>query len=259
MENEEEIRRLEMKTDTAVVEAFAGRAGLVPGMRVADVCCGAGITTAVLASLAGETGSAVGFDASRERIAYASARYGNGRTTFECADVREPFGRPGEFDFVWIRFALEYFRRESFDIVANAAALLKSGGILCLIDLDHNSLNHYGISERLEKAIKSILAQVEEKGNFDPYAGRKLYSHLYRLGFKDIRAEAGAHHLIYGDLKEVDAFNWIKKIETITRHIEIAIPGYASQADFVEDFKRFFSNPERFTYTPLIACSGRKP
>jgi hypothetical protein len=154
---------------------------------------------------------------------------------------------------------LEYFRRESFDIVANAAALLKSGGILCLIDLDHNSLNHYGISERIEKAIVSIIAQVEEKGNFDPYAGRKLYSHLYRLGFRDIRVEAGAHHLIYGDLKEVDAFNWIKKIETISRHIEIAIPGYASQAEFIEDFKRFFSNPERFTYTPLIACSGRKP
>ena len=259
MENEEEIRRLEMKTDISVVESFAGRAGLVPGMRAADVCCGAGITTAVLASIAGETGSAVGFDASEERLAYAAARYGNARTTFERADVREPFGQAGEFDFVWIRFALEYFRQESFDIAANAAALLKKGGILCLVDLDHNSLNHYGISGKLEKALVSVVSQMEEKGNFDPYAGRKLYSHLYRLGFRDIRAEAGAHHLIYGDLKEVDAFNWIKKIETISRYIEFEIPGYASPTEFLEDFMLFFSNPGRFTYTPVIACSGKKP
>lgn len=259
MENEEEILRLEMKTDAAVVEAFARRAGLAEGMRVADVCCGAGITTAVLAGLVGESGSAVGFDASEERVAYAAARYGNRRTAFERADVREPFGRAEEFDFVWVRFALEYFRKESADIAANAAALLKKGGILCLIDLDHNSLNHYGISARLERAIESVIGQMEEKGNFDPYAGRKLYSHLYGLGFQDIRAEAGAHHLIYGELREVDAFNWIKKIETISRYIEFDIPGYASPAEFLEDFKRFFSSPERFTYTPLIACSGRKP
>lgn len=258
MENEEEVRRLEMKTDAAVVTSFARRAGLEQGMRVADICCGAGVTTAILAEAVGESGSAVGFDVSSERIEYARGRYGNGRTSFVRADIREPFGEEGTFDFAWVRFALEYYRKESFEIAGNIASLLKKGGILCLIDLDYNSLNHYGLSVRLETAIIAVLKQVEEKGNFDPYAGRKLYSHLYRHGFSDIRAEVGAHHLIYGELNDVDRYNWIKKIETISGHIAFTIPGYASRDEFLEDFKVFFASPERFTYTPLIACSGRK-
>lgn len=259
MENEEEVRRLEMKTDAAVVESFARRAGLEKGMRVADICCGAGMTTSILSEVVGDSGSAVGFDASAERIDYASRRYGNARTSFVRADIRKPFDDAGTFDFAWVRFALEYYRKESFEITGNIASLLKKGGILCLIDLDHNSLNHYGISARLETAIFAILKQMEEKGNFDPYAGRKLYSHLYRLGFSGIRAEAGVHHLIYGELREVDAYNWIKKIETISGHIAFDIPGYASRDEFLADFKAFFADPARFTYTPLIACSGRKP
>jgi len=136
---------------------------------------------------------------------------------------------------------------------------LKPGGILCLVDLDHNCLNHYGLSPRLEAALNAALKQMEEKGNFDPYAGRKLYSHLYRLGFADIRVEAGVHHLIYGELNEVDSFNWIKKIDTISRNMDIVLPGYADIEEFRSDFISFFSDPGRFTYTPLIACSGRKP
>ncbi len=259
MENEEEARRLEMKTDAAVVEAFARRAGLSEGMRVADVCCGAGVTTSVLSAAAGPRGEAVGFDASSGRIAHAAAKYGNRTTSFRLADMRESFGEEGAFDFAWVRFALEYYRAEAFDIVGNIARLLKRGGILCLVDLDHNCLNHFGLSPRLEAALVSSIHQMEEKANFDPYAGRKLYSHLYRLGFQDIRVEAGAHHLIYGGLREADEFNWTKKIETIARNARIDIPGYADVEEFLADFKRFFADPGRFTYTPVIACSGRRP
>ncbi len=259
MENDDEIRRLEIKTDAAVVEGFASRAGLRQGMRVADVFCGSGLTTSILAGIVGDSGSAAGFDASAERIAYARSHYGNERTLFHLADAREPFAVRGDFDFVWARFALEYFRKESFDIVRNLSSLLKEDGVLCLIDLDHNCLNHFGMEERMEKALESVIGQLEEKANFDPYAGRKLYSHLYRLGFRGIRVEAGTHHLIYGALGEADRFNWVKKIETITRNTSTVVPGYASNGEFRDDFMRFFEDPGRFTYTPIIACSGRKP
>jgi hypothetical protein len=37
-------------------------------------------------------------------------------------------------------------------------------------------------------------------------------------------------------------------------------PGYAGEyQEFREEFKQFFENPRRFTYTPLIACRGIKP
>jgi SAM-dependent methyltransferase len=259
MESEAEYKRLELKTDVSIVEDYARRAGLSKGMRAVDLACGPGLTTSILASIVGEGGYALGLDASAERIDRARKRHGAANTGFDTRNFLHPIEGVGRFDFAWMRFALEYYRAESFDIVRNAAELLSEGGTLCLVDLDYNCLNHYGMNPRLEAAFYSAIAQLESKANFDPYAGRKLYSHLYRLGFEDIRVAAGAHHLIYGELKEVDEYNWAKKIETLSRNLPIELPGYANVGEFQEDFMAFFRDPSRFTYTPILAAWGRKP
>ena len=258
MENDEEIQRLELKTDTAVVERTALAAGLVPGMRVVDLCCGPGVTTGILSRLTGDSGSAVGIDFSEQRLAHARQSHGNPTTTFVHRDVRRPLGDLGPFDFAWVRFALEYFQAEAFDIVSHLAEVMAPGGVVCLVDLDHNCLNHYGLSQRLEQALVSAVNQMESRENFDPYAGRKLYSHLQRLGFVDIAAQAGAHHLIYGPLKTVDEYNWTRKIEVMVKNSSVDLPGYASPQEFLDDFLTFFRNPGRFTYTPVITCWGKK-
>jgi len=161
---------------------------------------------------------------------------------------------------VWVRFALEYFREEAFDLVSKISTIVRPGGILCLIDLDHNCLNHYQMPERLERTVFDISAQLEVKANFDPYAGRKLYSHLYRLGYADVAVDIGAHHLIVGELKEQDAYNWLKKVEMIFRKLKYSFPEYpGGHREFHDEFLRFFMSPERFTYTPIICCRGRRP
>ena len=76
---------------------------------------------------------------------------------------------------------------------------MKPGGILCLVDLDFNCLIHYGIPVSLEKALFGLMGLLEEKANFDPYAGRKFYSFLFDLGFTDIDVDITTHHLIFGD------------------------------------------------------------
>lgn len=258
MENDDEYHRLEIKTKTSVVEDFAKRAGLVPGMRVVDASCGPGLTTSVLSSMVGESGFAAGFDISEKRIARARELHENERTKFYVCDFLKPIANIGTFDFAWVRFTLEYFREECFDIVQNISALLDEGGILCLIDLDYNCLSHDGMSTRLETAFYSVIHQLETKANFDPYAGRKLYSHLYRLGYTDIKVNVGAHHLIYGELEEADRYNWGKKIEVLSRKLDFKLPGYSSPDEFYKDFMDFFQNPGRFTYTPVLSAWGRK-
>jgi len=259
MENEEEIQREEWKTDAAVVRRFASMAGLRPGMRVIDVCSGAGMSTSILSELAGPTGSAVGIDLSEERNAHATAEYGNERTSFLQKDILRPLEGLGEFDFAWVRFALEYFKAESPFIVKNLASVMRPGGIICLVDLDHNCLNHWGLSPRLEAGLRALIAQLEEVGNFDPYVGRKLYSFLNDLGFEAIGAHVEAHHLIYGPLGPVDEYNWTRKIEVTARNRRVQIPGYETPQDFLDDFLAFFRSPHRFTYTPVIACWGKNP
>ena len=57
MEGDEEAVRLDLKTDPEAVKKQAQWAGLKPGMRVADLGCGAGKTTFYLNELAGSTGA----------------------------------------------------------------------------------------------------------------------------------------------------------------------------------------------------------
>jgi ubiquinone/menaquinone biosynthesis C-methylase UbiE len=80
MESEEESLRLDLKTDPQEVEEQARWAGVAPGVRVADVGCGAGKTTHILHRLVQPGGEVVGIDRSQQRIDYAVEHYsGSGR------------------------------------------------------------------------------------------------------------------------------------------------------------------------------------
>ena len=260
MEHEAEAIRLDLKTDSQSVTHQAQWAGIRPGMRVADIGCGSGKTTAYLHRLIQPGGEIVGVDASASRIGHATEHYGANGIEFVCRNMYEPLDDLGEFDFIWVRFVLEYHSSRSRDIVANLTRLLKPGGILCLIDLDNNCLNHFGLNAKLENTVCGIINTLERDFDFDPYAGRKLYSYLYDLGYHDIAVDAAVHHLIYGELEEVDAYNWGKKVEVAAKKSGYLFDEYDRGYDeFVEEFRSFFADPQRFTYTPVILCRGVKP
>jgi len=260
MENLEESIRLELKTDPEVVRKQAKWCGLKPGLRVLDVGCGTGKTSATLHEMIQPDGELLGLDFSEERIEYAKKHYdGKPGIRFQVHDFTAPLDGLGQFDLIWVRFFLEYFRLESFEIVRNLTDCLKPGGHLCLMDLDHNCLSHYKLPNKLEKALYDIMGLLEEKYDFDPYAGRKLYSYLYDLGYEEIQLDLVAHHLIYGKMGDVDAYNWVKKVEVAFMRVREIFEHYpGGYAGFHSDFMRFFKDPKRFTYTPLILCKGMK-
>jgi ubiquinone/menaquinone biosynthesis C-methylase UbiE len=260
MEGDEEAIRLDMKTDSQVVEAQAQWAGVRSGMRIADLGCGSGKTSYLLNHMAQPNGETIGVDIAEQRVQFAHSNYIAKGLQFIQMDIRDPLESLGQFDLVWIRFVLEYYRSSSFDIVKNIAKIVKPGGRLCLIDLDHNCLNHYGLSPRIETALVGIMSSLEQKSDFDPLVGRKLYAYLYDLGFQGIDVNLTPHHLIFGDLPEADAFNWTKKVEIAAKYSGYAFEEYENGFDgFFAEFKRNFTDPRRFTYTPVITCHGRKP
>ena len=260
MDSENETLRLDLKTDGKTVEKQAMWAGIKSGMRVADLGFGSGKTTHYLHKLVQPNGEVVGVDIVEARIKYAKKHYSKKGIEYLCRDISEPLEDLGMFDFIWVRFVLEYHRSKSFDIVKNISQILKPGGILCLIDLDYNCLNHFGLSKRLERTIYGLTKALEKNTDFDPYVGIKLYSYLYDLGYQDIDVSLTPHHLIFGELKEVDAFNWTKKVEVAVKKLGYEFKEYkGGYEEFFEEFKRFFYDPRRFTYTPLISCKGRKP
>lgn len=260
MEHAEEARRLDLKTEGGPVFRQALWAGIKPGMRVADMGCGSGKTSYFLHQLVQPAGEVVGVDASRSRIKHAQESYGAPGLSFACRDFSASLGELGTFDFIWVRFVLEYHRKKSPEIVGRLAELLNDDGILFLADLDHNCLNHHPLPDRLDKALKKLMLVMEKEHDFDPYAGRKLYGYLYDLGFQDIEVELEAHHLIYGSLNETDRYNWTQKLTVAAQHSGYRFPEYpAGYREFQQEFLSFFSDPRRFTYTPIICCRGRKP
>ncbi|MBW2063713.1 MAG: class I SAM-dependent methyltransferase [Deltaproteobacteria bacterium] len=260
MESEEEALRLDLKTDGRTVEKQALWAGLSPGMRVADLGCGAGKTTFHLNRLVQPAGGTVGVDFSEQRILYAKKHYHAPGISYLLRDIRDPLEDLGLFDFVWIRFVLEYYNTGSPDILKNVSKIVKPGGILCLIDLDCNCLRYYGLSRRLEKTINLLMKSVQDNYDFDPHAGIKLYSYLFDLGFEDIDVSVGSHNLLFGKLKENDMFNWTKKMEIVGKSLGYEFKDYhGGYKEFCEELKAAFANPRTFYYSPLIACRGRKP
>lgn len=260
MENDEETLRLDLKTDGKTVEKQALWAGIKPGMRVADLGYGSGKTSFYLHKLVQPEGTVVGVDIAKDRIEWAKKHYQKKGIEYICRDIRNPLDDLGMFDFIWVRFVLEYHRSGSFDIVKNISRILKPGGILCLIDLDYNCLSHFGLSRRLNNALHGIMKALEKSADFDPYVGIKLYSFLYDLDYQDIDASLAPHHLIFGELNETDSFNWAKKLEVAVKKSGYQFLEYkGGYEEFIEECLSFFSDPRRFTYTPVICCRGCKP
>lgn len=261
MENPEEALRLDVKTDPEEVRKQALLCGIGPGARVLDGGCGSGKTTSILRDVVGPGGAAIGIDFAEDRIRFARKTYGGkAGIEFRCMDLRQPLDELGQFDFIWIRFVLEYYLEGSVDIIRNAARALKPDGRLCLLDLDYNCLTHYPMKPEMETILQKILHKMMYKYNFDPYVGRKMYTYLYDLGFRDIEVDLIPHHLIYGQLKSSDDFNWIKKVEMASVKAKDLFREYPGGYDvFFDDFNEIFHSPRRFTYTPLMLVRGSKP
>lgn len=258
MENEREAIRLDVKTDPERVREQALWAGVEPGMRIADIGCGIGKTTFMLNELVQPGGKTVGVDFSDSRISLAREKYPSQMISYEVRDVREDLRTLGKFDFIWVRFFLEYFRRESFDIVKNLTGILKKGGMLCLIDLDCNCMNFHGASPKLELTLARVMEALQERGNFDPFVGRKLYGYLYDLKYRNIRVDVSSHHVTYGELSDADVLNWLTKVETVASKGYVDFSEFGGVRGFCKEFRKFLASPRRFIYSPLVMCRGVK-
>lgn len=121
MESEEEAIRLDLKTTRDAVVKQAGWAGLKPGMRVADIGCGSGKTTWILNELVQPSGEVVGVDGSADRVLHARTKYSAPGLSYRQQDFCQPLDDLGLFDFVWVRFVLEYHRSKALKLCRTSA------------------------------------------------------------------------------------------------------------------------------------------
>jgi ubiquinone/menaquinone biosynthesis C-methylase UbiE len=258
MESETEGRRIFEKTDLEATRSQLILAGLRQGMNCLDVGCASGAATIELAALCAP-GKVTGMDISQSHLSQAEKAANNKGTNnaiFMCGNVYSLPFEDNRFDFVWVRFLLEYLK-EPLVAISEAKRVARPGGLVVCADLDGNCLFHYPISPRLDAGLNKVMAKLSETG-FDPWVGRKLY-HYYRVvGFSQISAQVFIHHLIAGEPCARERNNWHAKIDTLHTKLSDSFSNREESEYLLKGMKTLIDSPDTFTYSPLIMMIGTK-
>ena len=118
-------------------------AGVVEGARVADIGCGPGAVSAVLARLVGPAGHVWAVDRDGEALEAAAAATATAEgavVTVTTGDAHDTGLAPGSVDTVMIRHVLAHNGGREQAIVDHAASLVRPGGCVYLADIDATAM-----------------------------------------------------------------------------------------------------------------------
>jgi SAM-dependent methyltransferase len=160
------------------------QAGIQPGMRIADLGCGVGMVTGLIAELVGPSGQVVGVDFSGAQITQAreqlSSSFSN--VSFVEASAVDTGLTHGSFDMVYCRFLLihltdpEKALREMYN-------LLKPGGVIVCEDGDLTSAGSEPYSSL--NAFAELWGRLGPVWGVDYTLGRKLFQMVLAAGFEE--------------------------------------------------------------------------
>jgi SAM-dependent methyltransferase len=156
--------------------------GVRRGMRVADLGCGVGTVTALLADLVGPEGEVVGVDASAAQLAQARERLNPGVTNVRFVEASATAtGLPHEsFDLVYCRFLLLHLP-DPERALREMRALLKPGGTLVCEDGDLTSSGSQPPSAL--GAFADLFGHLGAARGVDYTLGRRLFHLVLGAGF----------------------------------------------------------------------------
>jgi ubiquinone/menaquinone biosynthesis C-methylase UbiE len=262
MENQNEWQRLEQKTDARESWRELRLTGLAEGMTALDAGGGTGAVGRVMAQVVGGNGHVTVLDQSAERLAHGERLAGAEKLTnisFTRRDLELPPAQEQAFDYIWSRFVFEYLPRPDL-VLANLVRATRVGGRVVVGDLDGNGLQHYPMTHELEVGLPKLMRALA--GQFDPHAGRKLYSRFRRAGLEDIQVHLIPYHVYAGTIPDDALPNWRQKLEVVRPAAVAEFGGHAAGEAAYDRFAQAFidhlKDPDSFTYSTLILVSGKR-
>jgi SAM-dependent methyltransferase len=151
-------------------------------MRVADLGCGVGMVTALLAELVGPGGQIVGIDSSAAQLAEARRRLnaGGANIRFVEASATDTGLPPASFDLVYCRFLLIHLP-EPERALREMFTLLKPGGILVCED-GELTMSGSEPPSALD-AFVDLWGRLGPRRGLDYNLGRRLFQMVLTAGF----------------------------------------------------------------------------
>jgi 2-polyprenyl-3-methyl-5-hydroxy-6-metoxy-1,4-benzoquinol methylase len=180
--SDEEIERLstQARLIDPITRRFFREAGLEHGMRVLDVGCGAGDTSALLLQMVGDKGEVVGVDRAPAAIAAAKRKIG------DRADLHFLEGDPAAmnfdqpFDAVVGRFVL-MFQSEPASMLKAVARHVRPGGLIAFHELDYEGISSFPPLPTFEQ-VRRWNAETTSRYGADPRMGAKLLATFVGAG-----------------------------------------------------------------------------
>jgi 2-polyprenyl-3-methyl-5-hydroxy-6-metoxy-1,4-benzoquinol methylase len=158
---------------------------LEPGQRILDAGAGTGEVARLLATRLCDTGAIVALDASAAAIAAAQERDEGTCVQYTQGDVTALDFPDGHFDGVRCERVLQHLAQPDVAI-AELVRVTRTGGRVCLVDTDWESVALDGVPRALVAAVRArLLASVVDQ-HLD--MGRTLRGRMLRAGLHDVTA-----------------------------------------------------------------------
>jgi SAM-dependent methyltransferase len=200
-------------------ETFLKRAGLQPGMRVADIGCGVGTISCWMAQQVGPDGFVCGIDVSEPQIresAKSAAAAGLSNVSFQVASAYETGLESSSFDLVFCRFVLMHLTQPQ-QAILEMARLLKPGGILACEDGDFKRPFTEPYSLAYARLFELYRAVIHARGA-DPCVGPKLYRMFLSAGLPEPSVTLVQPVFVRGDAKRLPEWTLEECAPAIIEH-----------------------------------------
>ncbi|WP_200389704.1 class I SAM-dependent methyltransferase [Thiocapsa imhoffii] len=180
-----ERRRLVMQGSAtwSFEREFLEWTGLKAGDRVADVACGPGVISRLMAEYVGDEGFVTGIDISDELLKIAET-IKRENSAFEQGSVYDLSDHRQQYDFVYVRLLFQHLERP-LDAMSQIFSILKPGGKICVLDSDESVFGIFPPHEDLSFLIRETQALQAQRGG-DRFVGGKLGYLMRASGFEQV-------------------------------------------------------------------------
>ena len=254
--SESELARYRMMAEMAarMEHDLWTAAGVVDGAAVADVGCGPGAVSIVLADVVGPAGRVVAVDRGTEAVdAARAAASDRANVSVQVGDAADTGISPGSVDVVMIRHVLAHNGSRVEAIVSHAASLVRPGGCVYLADVEASSLRIRPSNADFDDLNARYLRWHAQQGN-DLSVGLRLGELLTGAGLVDV--EHHGRYQIFPAPPGLRGPGWAARDALVAA-------GLATQDDLdrwdaaFEDLDRV--EPRPVLFTPLFFALGRRP
>ncbi len=235
--------------------------GLSQGMKVADICCGCG-DTSLLVAREFNPGIVVGIDHSTAGVEFATNKQNEFKVTnaeFKLGDATSLMLEDNYFDFVICRLSIQIFSKPE-EILSELYRITKPGGRVYITGEDYDMIIGYPNEKEIRECYIKSGFYGGELG-CDMYSGKKMYSKLKNLKLSDIEVD-----YINVDTSNSDKSSFAQMVsswkhfvvDSIGKEVELDKEEHKKLISGYDHHLKTINHPNGYTNWTVVAASGVK-